>query len=342
MSKNVILWEKILKKLRWDKLFKYLKLTNGEERRNDEIWFPCPFHGEDTPSFSISKTKGAYHCFGCKESGNLITLIAKEKEMDNEEAFEKLKALAGMSDYHVSIPDLREMLERLKLPKFKRLDRDIEANDFPETVRLDERAFTFLKKRHISRSTAIEYGIRLCVEGYYKDYIIIPIKDSSGRNVTFEARYVGSAGKKKVLYPTDSPDKLCVFNLSIARRSSSAILVEGIMDALSMISRGILNVVTCFGTSISDEQLRIITKHFDEVIIFLDNDEAGHIGNVKLKELLSPFVSVKVARSYEKEDIKYLGISYINSALSQAKADEMKKALFPLRKRLASLNGVLT
>jgi len=335
-----LLWEKILRNLKWNKYFKYVKLENGEDRRNDEVWFPCPFHGEDTPSFSVSKSKGTYYCFGCQEGGNLITLIASQREMENDDAFEKLLDLAGMSDYHVDIPELREMLKRLKMPKFKKKEAIIEPNELPATVRLDERCFAYLKKRHISRATAIEYGIRLCNSGYYRDYIIIPICDERDKVVTFEARYVGTEGRKKVLYPRDSPDKLCVFNLSKAKKYDSVVAVEGIMDCLSMVSRNMENSITMFGVSMSSEQRRIISENFEEVIMFFDPDEAGNTGSSKLKEELSALVKVKVAKTYSGKDVKYLGSADIIQALSQAKAFELKKAVWPLRQRLASLRGV--
>lgn len=339
MSSNPLLWEKILRNLKWARFFKYVKLENGEDRRNDEVWFPCPFHGEDTPSFSVSKEKGTYYCFGCQEGGNLITLIASQREMENDDAFEKLLDLAGMSDYHIDIAELREMLKRLQMPKFKKGEAIIEPNDLPPTVRLDERSFGYLKKRHISRSTAMEFNIRLCASGYYKDYIIIPICDEKNRVVTFEARYVGNEEKKKVLYPRDSPDKLCVFNLHKAKKHDSVIAVEGIMDCLSLVSRDMENSITLFGVSMSARQRRIISENFEEVIMFFDPDLAGLNGSSKLKEELSALVKVKVAKSWTKKDVKYLGSADINTALSQAKAFELRKAIWPLRQRLATLRG---
>lgn len=341
MSTNQLLWEKILRNMKWDRFFKFVKLENGDERKNGEVWMPCPFHGEDTASFSVSKEKGTYYCFGCQERGNLITLISSQREMDNDEAFEKVLSLAGMSDYEISMQDLREMLKRLQLPKFKRKVEDIEPNDLPATSRLDENAFEYLKKRHISRATAIEYNIRRCKTGYYKDYIIIPICDENGRVVTFEARYVGTEKKKKVLYPKDSPDKLCIFNLEKAKKYDSVVDVEGIMDCLSMVSRDMENTITMFGVSMSSHQRELIKNNFEEVILFLDPDEAGRIGSSKLKEDLAALVSVKVAKSYVKKDVKYLTTSDIRDALSQASAYELKKALWPLRRRLATMKGVL-
>lgn len=340
---NKILWNKILKKLKWKKFFSYVKLEDGEERRNGEIWSPCPFHGEDTPSFSVSKEKGTYYCFGCHESGNLITLIAHQRDMENDDAFEKLKDMAGLSDFHVSIPELRELLDELKTPKKRKIELQPDDNKFPDTVEINKSCLEFLKKRHITEEIATKYKIKRCIEGYYKDYLIIPIKDESGRSVTFEARYVGDdpwkKRNKKVLYPKDSPDKFCVFNLKLASQYKEAIAVEGILDCLSLISRNVPNSITMFGTSISSTQRRIITSNFEKVILFYDPDEAGTIGSYKVKEDLASVIQVKTCRAFKNQDVKYLGISDIRQALSNARTYEIQRALYPLRKRLASLKG---
>ncbi len=50
----------------------------------------CPFHGEKTPSFSVSQSKGLYHCFGCKASGNVITFLRELEHLDFQTAVEQL------------------------------------------------------------------------------------------------------------------------------------------------------------------------------------------------------------------------------------------------------------
>ena len=61
----------------------------------------CPFHGDDTPSFSVSPEMGLYHCFGCNESGDVIQFVRKIEHLDYMEAVRWLAQKAGLT-----VPDM--------------------------------------------------------------------------------------------------------------------------------------------------------------------------------------------------------------------------------------------
>ncbi len=71
---------------------KYLTLN----RRGGNFWACCPFHNEKTPSFSIKQDAQFYKCFGCGESGNVITLVMKMENVDFLTAVEMLAKNAGL------------------------------------------------------------------------------------------------------------------------------------------------------------------------------------------------------------------------------------------------------
>ena len=56
----------------------------------------CPFHGEKTPSFSVSQPKQFYHCFGCGVSGNAINFLMEYEHLSFVESIEELAQMAGM------------------------------------------------------------------------------------------------------------------------------------------------------------------------------------------------------------------------------------------------------
>ena len=56
----------------------------------------CPFHHEKTPSFSISREKGYYHCFGCGESGSVFTFVQKHEGLEFLDAVKKLAQQCGV------------------------------------------------------------------------------------------------------------------------------------------------------------------------------------------------------------------------------------------------------
>ncbi len=65
-------------------------------RKGINYWALCPFHGEKTPSFSVSPTKGIYKCFGCGVSGNIITFQMEYYKMSYPEAMKELARRAGI------------------------------------------------------------------------------------------------------------------------------------------------------------------------------------------------------------------------------------------------------
>src|SRR4051812_25239120 len=57
----------------------------------------CPFHSENSPSFSVNPELGLYYCFGCQESGDAITFVRKLDGLDFPEAVERLAARSGIT-----------------------------------------------------------------------------------------------------------------------------------------------------------------------------------------------------------------------------------------------------
>ena len=70
----------------------YVKL----QKKGGNYWACCPFHNENTPSFSVSGSKQMYHCFGCGVSGNVITFVMEYENYSFREALEMLADRAGV------------------------------------------------------------------------------------------------------------------------------------------------------------------------------------------------------------------------------------------------------
>jgi len=66
------------------------------KKRGKNYWALCPFHKEKTPSFSIDAENGLYHCFGCKEGGNVFSFLQKMEGVSFGEAVRLLAAEAGI------------------------------------------------------------------------------------------------------------------------------------------------------------------------------------------------------------------------------------------------------
>lgn len=66
------------------------------KRKGRTLWACCPFHHEKTPSFAVNEENQFYHCFGCGESGDAITFVAKMENCTNHKAIEILAEKVGM------------------------------------------------------------------------------------------------------------------------------------------------------------------------------------------------------------------------------------------------------
>ena len=65
-------------------------------KKGQNYWGCCPFHNDKTPSFCVSEDKGFCKCFGCGESGDIISFTMKVNNMDFKSAIEELANMAGM------------------------------------------------------------------------------------------------------------------------------------------------------------------------------------------------------------------------------------------------------
>ena len=114
----------------------------------------CPFHGEKTPSFTVSPTKGFYHCFGCSAHGTAIDFLMNHDNLSFPEAVEALAEMLGLevprTDGHDERP--REGDELLAVMR--------EADQiYRHALRESQSAIQYLKQRGIDGATAGRFGM---------------------------------------------------------------------------------------------------------------------------------------------------------------------------------------
>ena len=268
----------------------------------------CPFHGEKTPSFTVSPTKQFYHCFGCGAHGTALGFLMDYEHLGFPEAVEELASLAGLevpreqSQGTDRRPDLYSVL-------------DAAAGYYREQLKRAPAAIEYLKARGISGATAATFGIgyapdewdgllrrlgadagatqRLATAGMlierdqggfydrFRGRVMFPIRDARGRVIAFGGRVLGQ-DEPKYLNSPETPlfhKGRELYGLYEARQALRHIprllVVEGYMDVVGLHEAGIHWAVATLGTATTPEHLERLFRVTEEVVFCFDGDRAG-------------------------------------------------------------------
>jgi DNA primase len=303
---------------------RHVRLT----RRGREHLGLCPFHQEKTPSFTVSETKGFYHCFGCGQHGNAIDFVMALEGLDFSQAIVRLAELTGL-------PAPRRTGSG-EAPVDRTLYAVNEAAARWLAGRLDSpqgaEAAAYLAKRGLDRTTILRFGLgyapgdrtalkrALQAEGYgepcaieagllvqpedggpsfdrFRHRVMFPIHDRRGRIVGFGGRALGEA-RAKYLNTPDTPlfhKGELLYGLALARPAvrerGTVIVAEGYMDVIALAQAGFANAVAPLGTAITEAQLALLWQLADEPVVCLDGDEAGLRAAHRLIERALPVLS---------------------------------------------------
>lgn len=273
----------------------------------------CPFHNEKSPSFSVSRQKQIYHCFGCGAGGNVFTFLM---EYENYSFVEALKYLADRAG--VELPEQEYSKEARQRADTKAVLLEINklaAQYYYVQLKQEQgvHALSYLKNRELSDDTIRAFGLGysnkysndlyqyLRSKGYQSEMILkaglvsmderqgvydkfwnrvmFPIMDVNSRVIGFGGRVMGD-GKPKYL---NSPETMIfdksrnLYGLNRARSSKKPyfLLCEGYMDVISLHQAGFTNAVASLGTALTPGHAALIKRYVQEVYLTYDSDEAG-------------------------------------------------------------------
>lgn len=233
----------------------------------------CPFHEEESPSFSVSRKNGSFRCFGCHERGDFIELIAQIDEVDLLTATSRVNNLID-PDGLVNLLD-KQFTEVEKTYKYYSWKKFKEF--YPSALEHDE-AMVYLYNRGILRESVIQYKIRY---GYHDDIfrgrIVIPIFQDGYKLVSWVGRIIGNnmykAKTRKLGTPYYTLFGLPQLNTKV--KLPYLILVEGEFDAIYLRQFG-LNVVSVMGSArINKYRVKLIKGITHKVVLAFDGDKAG-------------------------------------------------------------------
>lgn len=213
-----------------------------------------PEHPDRNPSMRIDQITGVFNCFSCEFKGSLFAFFG-EKPNAMEIRRESLKK---------KIQEVRAASIGLSIPKTAKPY----IGDW----------------RNIRSETYERFEAFIDSSPQFSSRIVFPIYDITGRIVAFVGRHTGMGVPKYLNSPPGAKMPLFPYVKPI---KGSVILVEGIFDMLNLHDKGLTNVMCCFGVkNVTEEKLSILSmQNITNIDIFLDNDEAGHAGSVKIQGL---------------------------------------------------------
>lgn len=283
----------------------------------------CPFHHEKTASFFISPDEGFYKCFGCGESGDGISFVMKIEGLDFQGALRfladryhipleeanpaaKRRQMERELYYSINAEAGRFYYNNLLKSKFaqnylaKRGFNSAILNDFylGYADSSSDSLYKHLKGKGYKDEDIMELGLIVPSNrgiGFYdrfRNRLIFPIFSLHDRIIGFGGRALGD-NKPKYLNSTESAifhkgDNLFALNMLRKNRSEdSIILVEGYMDVMSLYFHGQRNAVASLGTSLTENQAKLIKRYGQEVFLCYDGDEAGIRASRRAIDVLS-------------------------------------------------------
>ncbi len=269
----------------------------------------CPFHSENTPSFTVSPSKQFYHCFGCGAHGSAIGFLMSFEHLGFVEAVTELAESINMElprEAGTATNSHRNLLDAMQL-----------ATDFyQQTLKgpLGKIARDYLHHRGLRADLILKYGLGYAPDDWqalerhlsnrvsqqdllhagllvrressgtydkFRHRIMFPIRDRRGRAIAFGARGMSDQGPKYLNSP-ETPlfhKGRQLYGLWEAReeikRLQQVLIVEGYMDVIGLARQGIHHAVATLGTATTKEHLTLLLRFVPELVFCFDGDRAG-------------------------------------------------------------------
>jgi len=287
----------------------------------------CPFHNEKTPSFTVSRPKQFYHCFGCGVSGTAITFLMEFEHLSFPEAVEELAGEAGLE-----VPDTGPARsgDNPTLPLLEILGEA--SRYYKDQLRSHTDASTtiaYLKQRGLTGEIAAQFDLGYAPTGWdnlsstagneekldlmvkagliskresgghydrFRARVIFPIHDNKGRVIAFGGRLLDE-GEPKYLNSPETPvfhKGSELYNLHRARsaiaQQQMSIVVEGYMDVLALAQHGIDHCVATLGTATTATHLQRLFRLAPSIVFCFDGDRAGRDAAGRALEIALPLL----------------------------------------------------
>jgi DNA primase len=290
-------------------------------RKRGREWIGlCPFHEEKTPSFGVNEQLQSWFCFGCDRGGDIFTFVELREKVPFPEALRILAEMAG-----VEMPERSGQDQARTRLKRRILELNMLAVQYYEYVLhsapAGEPGRALLERRGVGEETARRFGLGYAPGGanfasflsrrgralaeakaaclvrpdgqdFFQQRLVIPIRDERGQTLAFTGRTVVADEVRKYMNTRETPAYVkgrVLFALDLARaeieKRSHAVLMEGQFDVIVAHQLGVGNAVASSGTALSEDQLSLLKRFADEVVLSYDNDAAGRAAAFRAIEM---------------------------------------------------------
>ncbi len=346
----------------------------------------CPFHNEKSPSFTVSPAKEIYKCFGCGKSGNTITFLMEHEKYSYVEALRWLAARYNIEIEETETSPAQKIAQQTadSLYAINHFAMDFFTKQYWDTEAGATIAQSYMQHRGFLRPIVEKFKIcynpsdrdslakaliqnqfnpelfartGLVVErngewqDNYRDRIIFPIHNTTGKIIGFGARQIAKNDRSPKYINTPENEiyvkSRILYGSYFARtaidKANECLLVEGYTDVVSLHQAGIENVVASGGTSLTIDQLRLVKKYTQNLTIIYDGDAAGVKAALRgLDMALEEGLNVQLVLIPDNEDPD----SYVNKVGADAFRDFVQSAkkdfiLFQLEVQLKEVGNDL-
>ena len=275
----------------------------------------CPFHNEKSPSFVVSPERQIWHCFGCNKGGDIFTFLEEYEKMDFSQSLKTLADRAGVKlsgpifksqkeEKKAKIYNLNSLAAQFY--NFLLLDHPIGKNakdyltkkrEIPEPLikkfnlgfapanNTVLTRYLITKKKH-TQQDLVDAGLVTQYNGrtvdFFKERIIFPIADARDNILAFSGRALRDGVEPKYINTRETlayKKSESLFGIQFAkeamRKEGKVLLVEGEFDVITAVKEGIPNIVAVKGTALTEDQIQLIKRYVEKVLICFDTDPAG-------------------------------------------------------------------
>jgi DNA primase len=285
----------------------------------------CPFHGEKSPSFTVSPSKQFFHCFGCGAHGSAIGFLMDHRGLSYVEAIHELAQQVGLT-VPESVRSDNELAQRGRgLTELLGLASEF----YRRELKVSPIAIEYLKGRGITGHTAARYALgyapdawqplRAALPNYddpriaeaglvvvgdegkrydrFRGRVMFPIRNRRGAVIGFGARVIG-AGEPKYLNSPETPvfhkgqELYGLYEAHEAIRARKRVIVcEGYMDVIQLAQAGFEEAVAALGTAVTAQHVATLLRLTDHVIFAFDGDAAGRKAARRALEAALPAIA---------------------------------------------------